>query len=132
MCHGAQLVRENPEIDFILTHSGMLTDLSVATVEAWQAGLHEFRGMPNFYAKLSGLGTFVHRNDADLISYIVDQTIEIFGSEHLMFGSNFPVEKLWTDYSTLFEAYQQAVGRHNQADHENIFYNTAARVYRPS
>ena len=65
MKDGLQLVGENPETNFILTHAGMLTDLTPDTVEAWKAACARSPQAPNLYAKLSGLGTFVHRNDPD-------------------------------------------------------------------
>ena len=65
---------------------------------------------PNFHAKLSGLGTFVHRNDPALIAYIVDNAIDILGSDHLMFGSNFPIEKLWTSHAELIKAHGGGLG----------------------
>ena len=94
MKDGARLVEEHPETNFILTHAGMLIDLSAETTEAWKAGLRHFAGKPNFFAKLSGLGTFSHMNDPALIAYVVDHALGILGSERLTFGSNFPIEKL--------------------------------------
>ena len=55
----------------------------------------------NIVSKLSGLGTFIHRNDADHIRDVVLQTVELFGAERCLFGSNFPIEKLWTSYAEL-------------------------------
>lgn len=132
MRDGAVLVAENPETDFILTHAGMLTDRAPRTVETWQAGLREMAHLPNFYAKLSGLGTFVHRNDPALIDFIVAEAVDILGSERLMFGSNFPIEKLWTDHASLVAAHRKAVARHGAEAEQNIFWNTAERVYRPA
>lgn len=132
MKDGLQLVGENPEIDFILTHCGMLTGMEAETTEAWKEGLHTLSAAPNLYAKLSGLGTFVHRNDPALIAYIMDNAIEILGSDRLMFGSNFPVEKLWTSHADLIAAHRAAAARHGEADQENIFWKTAERVYRPA
>ncbi|MDX3924213.1 MAG: amidohydrolase family protein [Shinella sp.] len=132
MKDGARLVAENPGIEFIMTHTGMLTGRDAATQEAWKAGLREFAGMANFSAKLSGLGTFVHANDPALISYIVDNAIEILGGDHLMFGSNFPIEKLWTTYEALLQAHRDAVAPHGEAVARNIFRETAIRVYRPA
>jgi L-fuconolactonase len=131
MKDGLQLVGENPETSFILTHAGMLTDMAPATAEAWKQGLRTFAQSPNFYAKLSGLGTFVHRNDPALIAYIVDNAIDILGSRRLMFGSNFPIEKLWTNHAELICAHREAVAKHRTDDQANIFWNTAQRVYRP-
>jgi len=130
MRDGAVLVGENPETDFILTHAGMLTDRTPKIVETWQAGLREMAHLPNFFAKLSGLGTFVHRNDPALIDFIVAEAIDILGSERLMFGSNFPIEKLWTDHASLVAAHRKAVARHGAEAEASIFWNTAAKVYR--
>lgn len=131
MQDGLQLVGDNPETDFILTHCGMLTADDPAAVEAWKDGLRTLAQAPNLYAKLSGLGTFVHRNDPALIELVYDAAIDILGSERLMFGSNFPIEKLWTGYAELCAAHRAAAARHGAKAEEDIFWNTAARVYRP-
>lgn len=132
MRDGARLVNENPDTAFILTHAGMLTDRAPATVAGWQAGLAEFATAQNLCTKLSGLGTFVHRNDAELIAFIYDTALAILGSERLMFGSNFPIEKLWTDHAALIKAHQDAARKYKLTDQANIFWNTATRVYRPA
>jgi predicted TIM-barrel fold metal-dependent hydrolase len=130
MKDGARLVEENPETDFILPHAGMLVDLEPETTAAWLEGLSHFAHLPNLYSKLSGLGTFVHRNDPKLIGYIVDHTIDLFGSSRLMFGSNFPIEKLWTTHADLVAAHRAAVAKHGVSAEADIFWNTASRVYR--
>ncbi len=47
-----------------------------------------------------------------------------------MFGSNFPIEKLWTGYADLIGAYRSAIVRRPLSDQEAILATTAARVYR--
>lgn len=131
MKDGLTLIGENPETNFILTHAGMLTGMEPETAEAWKAGLRTLAAAPNVYAKLSGLGTFVHRNDPELIAYIVDNAIEILGSGRLMFGSNFPIEKLWTSHAELIKAHRAAVARHGPKAEADVFWNTAEKVYRP-
>ena len=132
MKDGLQLVGENAEINFILTHAGMLTDLAEPVVEEWKAELRTLAKAPNLYAKLSGLGTFVHRNDPEVIGTVVDNAIEILGSDRLMFGSNFPIEKLWTTHAELIAAHRKAVAKHGAEAEADIFWNTAERVYRPA
>lgn len=132
MRSGAELVAENPDTNFILTHCGMLVDDRPETVAAWKAGLSHFANLPNLYAKLSGLGTFGHRNDPALISLIVDGGVEILGSDRLTFGSNFPIEKLWTTYGDVLAAHKAAVGKHGAKAVADVFHDTAARVYRPA
>lgn len=129
---GLQLVGENPETQFILTHCGMLTASDQTTVEVWKNGLRTLAQAPNLHAKLSGLGTFAHRNDPALISLIYDAATEILGCDRLMFGSNFPIEKLWTSYGDLVAAHRAAAAAYSAADREKLFWGTAERVYRPA
>lgn len=130
MHDGLQLIGENPETDFVLTHAGMLIANDQKTVEGWKSGLRTLAKAPNLSAKLSGLGTFEHRNDPALVELIYDTAIDIFGSERLMFGSNFPIEKLWTSYADLMAAHRAAAAKLGPVDRANIFWNTAERVYR--
>jgi predicted TIM-barrel fold metal-dependent hydrolase len=132
MRDGLELVSENPQTNFILTHCGMLTGADPATVEAWKGGLRTLAQAPNLYAKLSGLGTFIHRNDPALISLIYDAAVEILGSDRLMFGSNFPIEKLWTTHADLVAAHRAAAAKYSAAQQADLFWNTAERVYRPA
>ena len=132
MRDGAELVGENPEIEFILTHTGMLTSMDSGTVEEWESGLSRLAPFPNLSAKLSGLGTFVHRNDPDLIEFVVKRAVGILGSERLMFGSNFPIEKLWTDHAALVSAHLKALAGQPPSVADDILWNTAQRVYRPA
>lgn len=130
MKDGLRLVEENPETSFVLTHCGMLVGDDAATVEAWKDGLRTLAAAPNLCAKLSGLGTFAHRNDPALIALIYDAAIGILGSGRLMFGSNFPIEKLWTSHADLVAAHRAAAARHGPEAEADIFRRTAERVYR--
>jgi len=132
MADGAILVEENPDVDFILTHVGMLTDTEPATVAAWEEGLRRLAAHPNVFAKLSGLGTFIHCNDPELIDFIVSRAVDIFGGDRLMFGSNFPIEKLWTDHKTMVDSYRLAADKLDENAKASILHDTAARVYRPA
>ena len=85
---------------------------------------------PNVVAKLSGLGTFLHRNDPAHIGFVVGETVRLFGAGRCMFGSNFPIEKLWTRYEALFDAYRAATQTLSITDQQAIFHDTAAGIYR--
>ena len=130
MQDGARLAEAHPETRFILVHAGMLTDAAPETIAAWHAGLGALAAQPNVYVKLSGLGTFSHRNDPGQIARIVGDTIGLFGAERLMFGSNFPIEKLWTSYSDLLGAYREALAVRTEQEQADVFWNVAHRVYR--
>ena len=54
----------------------------------------------------------------------------MFGAERCLFGSNFPIEKLWTSYRDLVDAYRKATARLRPEQRDAIFATTATRVYR--
>lgn len=126
----AGLAESCPDVTFILQHAGMLQDLSPQGRAAWRAGMARLAQCPNVVSKLSGLGTFIHRNDAAHIASVVIDTVAIFGAERCLFGSNFPIEKLWTSYRDLIAAFKAAAERLSREQREAIFSTTAARVYR--
>jgi predicted TIM-barrel fold metal-dependent hydrolase len=126
----ARLAADHPETTFILQHAGMLEDLSETGRAEWHRGMRRLAAQPNVVSKLSGLGTFIHRNDAGHIAWIVRETAALFGADRCLFGSNFPIEKLWTDYAPLVAAYREAVAGFPAAAQAAMLHDTAARVYR--
>jgi predicted TIM-barrel fold metal-dependent hydrolase len=126
----AELADSAPKVTFILQHAGMLEDLSPQGWEEWRQGMRLLASRPNIVSKLSALGTFVHKNDPTHVAAIVRETIEIFGPERCLFGSNFPVEKLWTNYADLIAAYRRAVEPLGEAVARAALHDTAKRIYR--
>jgi predicted TIM-barrel fold metal-dependent hydrolase len=126
----ARLAADHPETTLILQHAGMLEDLSAGGRERWREAMRRLAGEPNIVSKLSGLGTFIHRNDPAHIAWIVRETAAIFGPERCLFGSNFPIEKLWTDYAALVEAYRAALAGFAPAERAAMLHDNAVRVYR--
>ena len=126
----AELAASAPKVTFILQHAGMLEDLSPDGWARWRKGMRLLAAQPNIVSKLSALGTFIHKNDPEHIAGIVRETIAIFGPTRCLFGSNFPVEKLWTGYADLIVAYRSAIEPLGEAVARAAFRDTAARVYR--
>jgi predicted TIM-barrel fold metal-dependent hydrolase len=130
MAGAAKLAADNPDITFILLHAGMLEDLSKPGRVAWRHGMKRLAEQPNIVSKLSGLGTFIHYNDAAHIADVVHETIAIFGDKRCFFGSNFPIEKLWTGYGDLVAAYREALSSYPEATQRAILAGNATTIYR--
>jgi len=130
MANADKLAAACPEITFILQHAGMLEDTSPAGWQAWRAGMRRLAKQPNVVTKLSAFGTFIHRNDPDFIAEMIAETVKIFGAKRCMFGSNFPIEKIWTSYTDLFAAFRAGTESLPKTQQKAIFNDTAARVYR--
>ncbi len=130
MAGACALVDACENVSFVLQHSGMLEKDSEESFEAWARAVAELAERPNVYAKLSGFGTFLRRLDPAQVARITAHAVRVFGPERCLWGSNFPIEKLWTDYAALLDAHRAAAGVLPRAAQDEIFNETAGRVYR--
>jgi len=128
--HAARFAAAYPDTTFVLVHAGMLVDTDPESVRAWTTGLRRLADQPNVVVKLSGQGTFVHRVDPALIDLVTGTCLELFGPGRCMWGSNFPIEKLWTDYGTLLAAWRRALDAYPPEVRDAVLAGTARHVYR--
>ncbi|MEM7238769.1 MAG: amidohydrolase family protein [Pseudomonadota bacterium] len=132
MADGAALAAACPDVTFVLQHAGMLEDRSQTGRETWRTGLKALAAQPNVVTKLSAFGTFIHMNDPAHITDMITETVGIFGAGRCLFGSNFPIEKIWTSYAELLAAFLAATETLPEPDRTAIFSGTARHVYRLS
>src|SRR3954447_13994245 len=123
--HAVELVERHPDLTFVLIHAGMPIE-----GEPWREALAALAQFSNVYVKLSGQGTFIHRVDPDWIRTVTAAVLETFGAERAMFGSNFPVESIWTDFSSLVKAWFGVLAEFPLEAQADILGRTARRVYR--
>jgi predicted TIM-barrel fold metal-dependent hydrolase len=130
MADAARLAGDFPDLTFILLHAGMPEDRSDAGWRAWRAGMAELAKRPNVVTKLSGLGTFTRACSVELWRPAVERTLELFGPRRCLFGSNFPIEKLWTSYADLLAVMRACLDGCSPAERRAVMHDVAARVYR--
>jgi len=130
MRDGAAFAAAFADVPMVLAHCGMPEDLSPEGLRAWREGMAALAAESNVFVKLSGLGTFLHVLDCRHIERTVRETVALFGAERCLFGSNFPIEKLWTGYAALCAAYRAALADRSEAERTAIFSGTARRLYR--
>lgn len=118
----AALAARHPSTSVVLCHLGLGSD---DATDGWIAGLGVFAGLPNAYAKFSGLIS-PGRTDADL-SRIADVAFAALGAERLMFGSDWPLSARAVDYPGLLTRVRQAVP---DAAGAAFWHGTAERLYR--
>jgi len=130
MPDAVKLVRDYGDVTFILLHAGMLEDRTEAGWAHWRAGMTQLAACPNLMVKLSGLGTFDRACSVERWRPVIEATIDLFGPARCMFGSNFPIEKLWTDYATLVGTVRACLARYAEHEQRAVLHDTAARLYR--
>ncbi len=130
MDDAARLARDFPGLTFVLLHAGMLEDRSPEGWKRWRAGMRALADRPNVCVKLSGLGTFEHHCSVELWQPVVRETIALFGAERCLYGSNYPIEKLWTTYDRIITVMRECLADLPAGARRAIFHDNAARIYR--
>ena len=130
MTDAAKLAEDFPRITFVLLHAGMLEDRSADGWAAWRKGMRALAARPNVVVKLSGLGTFEHRCSTELWWPVIRETVDFFGPERCLYGSNYPIEKLWTSYENIVAVMKECLSGLPRAAQRAIFFDNAERVYR--
>ncbi|SMC53822.1 amidohydrolase family protein [Kibdelosporangium aridum] len=116
---------------FVLDHCAK-PPIAGGALEPWASLIGELAGFDNVTCKLSGLVT-----EADWAKWTVDDlrpyaevVLEAFGPSRVMFGSDWPVCLLAGSYADVVEAAEDLTSGLSQADRDQVFGGTAARVYR--
>ena len=130
MDDAAKLARDFPGLQFVLLHAGMLEDRSAAGWALWRQGMQKLAACPNVSTKLSGLGTFEHTCSVALWQPVIRETLALFGAERCLYGSNYPIEKLWTTYDRIMAVMQECTAHLGASERRAVYHDNAQRLYR--
>lgn len=124
-----KVLKQVPDLRVALCHCGSPWDQSPTGMESWKNGLEQLAKLPNVFCKVSGLGMFNPLWRPQDLQPIVLDTIDIFGTQRVMFGSNFPVDKLYRSYDQLWSAYTEITQGFTKQEQEQLFLHNAANFY---
>jgi L-fuconolactonase len=105
--------------------------IAAGEMEPWATDLAELAKRPNVYCKLSGMVTEADWNawkPADLKPY-VEKVLEFFGEDRVMFGSDWPVCHLASDYAGVKGALEEVLGDISPETRAKIFGGNASAFY---
>jgi len=125
-----EFVQRFPAQKFVVDHLAK-PSIKVKEVDCWAREMRALAKHPNVYCKLSGLVTeadWKSWSAADLKPYL-DVVFEAFGSDRLMFGSDWPVCLLAASYSQVKEVIESYTRDLSATEREKIFGLNAARFY---
>ena len=83
----------------------------------------------NVHCKISGLGMSEPKWTAESIRPYVLHCIETFGVERSFFGSNWPVDWLFSTYDYLVDAYHEIAADFTDDERIALFSKTAETIY---
>lgn len=126
----AALAARAPDTRIILNHAGMWADRDLNGWKQWKAGMRALAAQPNIVAKISGLGMLDNRWTLESIRPQVLESLEVFGPERAMFASNFPVDKLYSDFRTVWRAFADITAGFSEDEKAKLFRDNARKYYR--
>jgi predicted TIM-barrel fold metal-dependent hydrolase len=130
MMQAAQVAAFHPETPIIVNHAGMFADRTLAGWRQWREGMRALARYSNVSVKISGLGMLDHRWTLESIRPYVLDTLDAFGPERSMFASNFPVDSLYSDYPSVWQAFAAITADLSAEQRAGLFRRNAERVYR--
>jgi predicted TIM-barrel fold metal-dependent hydrolase len=110
--------------------------------EQWKYELEDLAQQKNVYAKISGLMMPVlghtlsaaaygkHCEIIDLLTPMIQHAINVFGTDRIIYASNFPMDKPNVALSDLISAYIEMINPYGDHALHAIFRQNAANFYK--
>lgn len=125
-----RLAKSYPDTLMILNHFGMPIDRSPEGVSSWAAALAQLAQAPNVMIKISGLGLGHPNWTVQDTAPLLQRAIDIFGVDRAMFGTNLPVDRLFSKAEQIFSAYDAALKNFTSEEREALLQLNAESAYR--
>ena len=125
-----EFVDRHPHQIFVVDHLAK-PRIAAGIIDPWRKKIGELATRPNVYCKLSGAVTEADHHswrDSDLQPY-VDVVLECFGPQRMMFGSDWPVCLLASDYARWVKTVETMIGKLSDNERDAILGDTGAKVY---
>jgi L-fuconolactonase len=126
-----RLVRQCPEVRFVLDHIGK-PGIKAGLTEPWWQQIKELASLPNIHCKISGVAT-----EADHKSWTREQlrpyiahAIECFGFDRIMFGGDWHVSELALPYPEWVDIVEWVVEGSSADEKRKLFRDNAIAFYR--
>jgi len=126
----SELARRFPSQKFVVDHIAKPA-VKAKEIDSWARDIRTLAGSSNVHCKVSGLVTeadWRSWSTDDLKPYL-DVVFEAFGTDRLMFGSDWPVCLLAASYSQVNNVVEQYTRDLSASEKEKIFGLNAARFY---
>ena len=84
----------------------------------------------NTVVKISGLGMVDHAWTVESLRPWVAACLELWGPRRAFFGTNWPVDRLFSSYGDLVDAYAELITDYSDSEQQDLFAGNANRTFR--
>jgi predicted TIM-barrel fold metal-dependent hydrolase len=128
MQDAAQLASDYPEVQIVLNHTGMPDITDDQSIEQWRLGMPLLASCENISVKISGF--FDSAWTMQNMRPFVLETIELFSPSRCMFASDFPVDRLFWNFTELWMTYFEITNEFSEDEKSRMFHHNAVIFYR--
>jgi len=134
----ATLLTRHPNLRVVIDHGGkpqiaqaLGIDIEKSVNRQWAENMKQLASNNNVFCKLSGLLTEAgtNANYADIEPYMM-HLYHCFGANKIMWGSDWPVVNLTSDYSSWFDIAATFIKQLTTCEQERIWAGTAKEFYQ--
>lgn len=123
-----------PALPIVIDH-GAKPRIADRLVEPWRSDLQRLAALPQVHCKLSGLLTeaglpLASPDGAKAVKPYVDTLLELFGADRLLWGSDWPVVRLASDYEQWLSISRTLLAGLSAPQQAAVFAGNAIRFYR--
>jgi predicted TIM-barrel fold metal-dependent hydrolase len=119
-----------PDTVISVDHAGFPRQRDEEYFDLWKCGLQSLAEAPNVVIKISGLGMCDPDWTVESFRPWVMTCIETFGVERSFFGTNWPVDRLYSSYGDVVDAYQAIISGFSQDEQVALLSGNAERIFR--
>lgn len=124
-----KLVNRYPSMKIVVDHAAK-PNIEGEEFEQWAQDIQALAEKPNVYCKLSGLVTEAgYNHNFDILVPYMRHLLNAFGASRLMWGSDWPVLNLATDYSQWVSLTEAFLANSIKEDQAQIWSKTAIKFY---
>jgi len=126
----AKVAHRHPGVTVCVDHAGFPRRRDPDYFQEWRRGMAALADCENTVVKISGLGQCDHEWTVESLRPWVRGCIELWGARRSFFGTNWPVDRLFSSYGDVVAAYSELISDFSESERHDLFTGNARRVFR--
>ena len=128
---GIEFCKKNANQRIVLDHLAK-PPIKSGDISEWKKDIEKFKELENVSAKISGLITeaeWFNYNEKDIL-HIIEIALEIFGSDRLMFGTDYPVVLVADELSNWVKTFNKSISQLSSNEIKKITIDNCLQFYK--
>lgn len=128
---GIEFCKKNSNQSMVLDHLAK-PPIKSGDISEWKKYIKKFKELENVSAKISGLITeaeWFNWNEKDILD-IIEISLDVFGSDRLMFGTDYPVVLVAEELSSWVSTFKKSIAKLSSDEIKKITIDNCVQFYK--